>query len=105
MYRELDKRDFFKIKRGYDNALDMYEQGYYKEALLELRPGLTAMEKDAMQTRMLAKYRLLQGKAHQALHQNRQAENSYLSALETLRIIQDHSALTEEVQDLLLQVS
>lgn len=91
MARELNKNEFWKVAKGYENASELYEQGLYKEALLELKPAFRLLERDAIKTRMLAKCYVLRAQIYEK--QNKPAADEWKKARETLEDISDKSEL------------
>ncbi len=87
--RELNKNEFMRVKKGYDNALSLYQDGYLKEALLELKRPIRILEYRAENTRFLALCLQLQAKALHDLGKEPEAEVASLRAEEILRRIRD----------------
>lgn len=78
-----------RVKRGYDHALSLYEDGYLKEALLELKKPIRILEYRAENTRFLALCLQLRAKAFQDLNQQEEAKSDLERAEAILQRIHD----------------
>lgn len=98
MTRELNKNEFFKVRKAYEEATGLYNDHYYKETIYVLKDAFRLLQRDGVQTRMLAKCYALQARAFSALSKKDKAISSYEAALLVLKRIQDTSLLGEQLE-------
>ncbi|MCF0246619.1 MAG: hypothetical protein HUJ55_07320 [Ileibacterium sp.] len=97
MVREMNKNEFMRALRGYQNAQEMYEMNYPKECLLELKPVLRLLEKYETQTRFLAKAYYLKSQALGQLNKSREQLRVLDQALQILEHIEDDTDLKNTI--------
>lgn len=75
MILEMNTRDFYKVKNGYENALELYDQSLFKEARLELRLALKILERTPVRTPFHHKCYLLFAQICEALEDPEKADH------------------------------
>lgn len=103
MKRQLNKNEFLRVRRWFEDAKELAEAKEMASALSELKKAIRLLERDSIQTRMLAACKILEGKILQA--QNKPAQACFENALVILEQIGDSSSLKEECRQLLKQES
>lgn len=74
--RELNKNEFMRVRKGYDHALSLYQDGYLKETLLELKKPIRILEYRGENTRFLALCLQLQARALKDLGREKEAQSA-----------------------------
>ncbi len=98
MVRELNGREFSRVRWAMKQAQEAMEAGEYKTALFELRAPLRLLERDSVQTRMLAVVLVLQADCYHDLRQKSKEKACLVHALDTLERIHDESPLGEQLK-------
>lgn len=98
MLRQLNKNEFLRCRRGYEDALELAGQKLYREARLELKPVIRLLERDKQPTRMLAKCYILRAQIEEQLTPDR-APATWQAARDVLEGIHDQSELSDLVPE------
>lgn len=89
LLRDLNKNEFMKVRRGYENALSLLEDGYVRQALLELKQPIRILEYQGESTKFLALCLQLKARALSELDRTKEAEDCLSRAQAILERIQD----------------
>lgn len=89
LMRDLNKNEFMKVRRGYENALSLLEDGYVRQALLELKQPIRILEYRGESTKFLALCLQLKARALKELNRPAEAEDCLKRAQAILDKIQD----------------
>lgn len=76
MKRELNKNEFFKVKRGYDQALELLQDNFVKAALKEIQGSIRLLEKIGDPILFLAKCYEIEAQCYERLNEDKKASYS-----------------------------
>ena len=80
----MNSHQFRKVMWGYEQAQELLAQNLYKQARLELNPGLKILESSRVKTPLLARYYLLYESIYTGLNEPDKAAHYHELAQEIL---------------------
>lgn len=89
MPTEINNREYRQIMRGMKDARELYQEQYYKEALLALRQPRRILESKLSPRRINALVYIQEAEVLIALKRNAKADTDLQHALEILDLIHD----------------